>query len=392
MKLLIAGGGIAGLSAALCLQKAGYDVQVFEQAASFADIGAGVQCGANAVKVLDYLGLLAALEAVSVAPLRAEFVDYQSAEILHSIPFGENYQRRYGAPYLHVHRADLHDVMVRALNKRAPNSIVFNAPVTEYRESDNNVSVKLAGGREFTGDCLLACDGIRSRTRSQLLGATDARFTGNVAWRGVLPADRLPSDYMDKVVTNFIGRRKHMVIYYLRQQQLVNFVGVVENPNWKNDSWVVKSPWQALKADFAGWHPQVQSVIDAMDKDQCYRWALYDHKPLKNWSSKRVTLLGDAAHATLPFLASGAAMAIEDGRVLARALEQADDIERGLRLYQRNRFKRCAKIQRDSMRMSYLYRAPSKHLLKLAFSALALKPGGADGFLPDYDANTVELV
>jgi len=395
LKTLIAGAGIGGLTAALCLLKAGHDVRIFERATAFNEAGAGIQCGANALQVFDYLGLLTSIKALAVAPEGAEFRDHKSGKVIYQMPFGKYYEQQYGTPYLHIHRADLHQILLDEIQRLSPQSIELNAELMSFSESSDKVRITLADQRSFTGDCLIGCDGIKSRIRKQLHGDSQAVYTGNVAWRGIVPADQLPNDFMDKVVSNFVGPRKHMVIYYLRDQQLLNFVGVTETANLdttENTSWVTKSPWQELANDFTGWHPTVQTLIDAVDKNECYRWALFDHVPLKNWSSQRVTLLGDAAHATLPFMASGAAMAIEDARILQRALDQADNISEGLSLYQRNRYSRTAKIQRMSRQAGKLYHIPSKALLRTAFKALSLRPQRAEAFLPEYDANTIELV
>ena len=391
MNILIAGAGIGGLTAALCLQKSGHQVQLLEQAPEFTEVGAGIQCGANALRVLDYLGLKAEIEAIAVDPLRADFREHKTGAVLHSLTFGQDYAQRHGAPYLHVHRADLHQILANAFNDRAASAVTFNTTVASYIEQGDKVTVQTEDGRQFEGDCLVAADGVKSVIRDQLLGHRAPVFTGNIAWRGVVPADRLPADFMEKTVSNFVGANKHMVIYYLRRQQLVNFVGVVESDHWAEASWSQKAPWQELKNDFAGWHPTVQAVIDAVDKDQCYRWALHNHNPFDHWSSARVTLLGDAAHATLPFMASGAAMAIEDGRILQRALDQVSNVEQGLKLYQRNRLARTAKIQTMSTQMGRLYHIKKPFLLRMAFKALDLLPGKKDQFLPDYDANTVTI-
>jgi salicylate hydroxylase len=391
MKILVAGAGIGGLTAALCLQKTGHQVQLLEQAAEFSEVGAGIQCGANAIRVLDYLGLKDQIEAIAVDPLRADFREHKTGAVLHSLPFGQDYAQRHGAPYLHVHRADLHRILSNAFNARAASAVTFNATVASYNEQDDKVTVQTEDGRQFEGDCLVAADGVKSVIRDQLIGHREPVFTGNIAWRGVVPADRLPADFMEKTVSNFVGPNKHMVIYYLRQQQLVNFVGVVESDYWAQDSWTQKAPWQELKNDFAGWHPAVQAVIDAVDKDECYRWALHNHQSFSHWSSARVTLLGDAAHATLPFMASGAAMAIEDGRILQRSLDQVSNVEQGLKLYQRNRLARTAKVQAMSMQMGRLYHIKKPFLLRWAFKALSLLPGKKDQFLPNYDANTVTI-
>lgn len=404
MKILIAGGGIGGLTTALCLQKAGHEVRVFEQAPAFVEVGAGLQCGANVVAVLDYLGLREAAQACAVAPERAEFRDAFSGEVLYSAQFGQEYQAKYGAPYLHVHRADLQRILAQAVMANDPQSIELNAPVTRFTETPDSVQLSLPEGRHVEGDCLIGADGIKSQVRAQLFGNastnTSARFTGNVAWRGVVPVERLPADFMQTVVSNFVGPHKHMVIYYVRNKQLVNFVGVVESKQPQGDSWVQQAPWQELKDAFSGWHSTVQTVIDAMDKEACYRWDLYDHQPFDHWSSRRVTLLGDAAHATLPFMASGAAMAIEDARVLQRALDQqlgatdnpADGIAQGLQCYQRNRLVRTAKVQRDSVRFGKLYHLPNRLALKLAFKALRPIAQRKEAFLPSYNANTVLLM
>lgn len=391
MKILVAGAGIGGLTAALCLHKTGHQVQLLEQAAEFSEVGAGIQCGANAIRVLDYLGLKDQIEAIAVDPLRADFREHKTGAVLHSLPFGQDYAQRHGAPYLHVHRADLHRILSNAFNARAASAVTFNATVASYSEQDDKVTVQTEDGRQFEGDCLVAADGVKSVIRDQLLGHREPVFTGNIAWRGVVPADRLPADFMEKTVSNFVGPNKHMVIYYLRQQQLVNFVGVVESDYWAQDSWTQKAPWQELKNDFAGWHPAVQAVIDAVDKDECYRWALHNHQSFSHWSSARVTLLGDAAHATLPFMASGAAMAIEDGRILQRSLDQVSNVEQGLKLYQRNRLARTAKVQAMSTQMGRLYHIKKPLLLRWAFKALSLLPGKKDQFLPNYDANTVTI-
>ncbi|MBT8115509.1 MAG: FAD-dependent monooxygenase [Arenicella sp.] len=392
MKILIAGGGIGGLTAALCLQKSGHDVSVFEESSAFAEMGAGLQCGANALRVMDYLGLLGKIEKVSVAPQRLEFRDGFSGKPLYTTQLGEEYRERYGVPYLHVHRAHLHRVLEQALRHDSDGQLIMNARVKAYQQSAGSVEIKLADGRTFTGDCLIGADGVKSKLRHQLLGDTTPHFTGNVAWRGVVPADRLPDDFMDTIASNFMGPRKHMVIHYLHKRRQVNFVGVVENSDWREYSWVSKAPWRELKDDYKGWHPTVQAVIDAVDKERCYRWALHNHRPFENWSSERVTLLGDAAHSTLPYMASGAAMAIEDARILQRALDQAGEITAGFQLYQRNRFARTARIQKLSTRMGSLYHITNPLLLKLAFKSLQLVPGKRESFLPEYDANTVRLV
>ena len=420
IKVLIAGGGIGGLTAALCLQRAGFAVQVFEQAAELQAVGAGVQLGANAMAVLDYLGLSTALEPLIVKPDRIDFRAFDSGEVLYAMPLGQDYQQRYGAAYAHIHRADLHRVLCEAfcegpfwaegsfraegslsaegssLAKGSPaataGKLRLGARAVAYREEANGVVLELADGETIRGDLLIAADGIHSPLRDQLLGPSRPRWSGNIAWRGTFPASLLPEQFLPLQSANFVGPGKHLVIYPLRDRELVNFVGIVERPHHSETSWVTKAPKAELLADFAGWHPLVQAVIQAVSDDQCYRWALCDHCPASNWSSERVTLLGDAAHAALPFMASGAAMAMEDGRILQRALsQQPADIPAALQCYQRNRMARTAKVQGLSRRAGRLYHIPYGWLQRPLLRKLGLLSRRTRDFLPAYNANTVAL-
>jgi salicylate hydroxylase len=392
MKILVAGAGIGGLTAALCLQKAGHDVTVLEKSAKLSEVGAGIQCGANALQVLAYLGLRTALERSAVRPESAQFRDYKTGEVLHTLQFGAQYEARYQQPYLHVLRADLQKTLVEALDTRAPQSLMCKAGVVGYAENEDSVTVTLIDGRTLQGDLLIGADGIKSVVRENLLGVYQPKFTGHVAWRILVPAERLPQNWMDTVVTNFVGPKKHAVLYYVRNRSFANLVGVVENRRWQDESWVVSSPWSALKADFSGWHPTVQAIIDAADQESCYRWALTNHRPFKNWSSKRVTLLGDAAHATLPFMAAGAALAIEDARVLERALSQETCLAEALQLYQRNRQPRSAKIQKMSRQLGAIYHFDNRLMRKAVFQAIRIFAAKNEDFLPAYNANTIELI
>lgn len=395
MNVLIAGGGIGGLTAALCLLEEGHDVTVFEQSAKLSEIGAGIQLGANAVRVLYALGLRQKLDDIAVKPNRIDLRLYDTGEDLMRTALGSRYQTAYGAPYYHIHRGDLHQLLVDALRAKAPNAIELNAKCIGFEETAQGVSLKLSDGRIVTGDMLVGADGIHSTIRKQILGDTPANWTGCVAWRGTVPIERLPDGFMDKVVTNFVGPQKHVVLYYLRSMKLVNLVGVVENESWRDESWTVKAPWEELKADYHGWHDTVQTVIDALDRDECYRWALFNRLPVDNWSTHRATLLGDAAHATLPFMASGAAMAIEDGMILSRSVGKATSVPEALQCYQRNRLERTARIQTESTAMKALYHLPDGEAFRAAFAGqpthLDDSEPLATSWLGMYDPVTVDL-
>ncbi len=392
MNVVIAGAGIGGLTAALCLIKSGHTVRVVDRSREFLEQGAGIQCGANALRVMQYLGVLDSLMDLGVTPERIEFRDYRSGVMLHKMVLGQHYHDIYGAPYLHLHRADLHRVLLDAFDSSPDGKLSLNSKLTSFEEDQSAVEVSLSTGEKIGAELLVGADGINSQVRQQLIGDSSAKFTGNVAWRGIVPVEKLPNDWMDTIVSNFVGPKKHMVLYYLRNKKLANFVGVVENKNWTDNSWTAKAPWEELNRDFHDWHPTVRQIVHAVDRDSCFRWALYDHLPFKKWSSKRVTLLGDAAHATLPFMASGAAMAIEDGRILQRAIDQSNNLEDGLSLYQANRYKRTSRIQITSARAGTLYHFESGFMRKAAFTALNKVGARQESYLPDYDANTVKLV
>ena len=307
-KILIAGTGLGGLATAACLLQAGYDVEVYEQASKLGEIGAGIQLSAPAVKVLHNLGLENALKAVSVKPQAFEFRLYNTGEVLHKVPLAKTHEESHGAPYYHVHRSDLHQILANKVLELGPNSVHLNSEATGFTENNHNTFLHLADGRKVKGDILIGADGIKSAIRDQIVGVTPTDFTGQVAWRATVDVKKLPANFMEKIVAIWCGPKKHAVVYYLRSGELLNFVGCVENEKWQNESWTVKADWQELKDDFAGWNDEIQTIIDNIDKDQCYRWSMNNRVPIKNWRTNKAVVMGDAAHPTLPYMASGAFM------------------------------------------------------------------------------------
>jgi salicylate hydroxylase len=365
-KVLIVGAGLGGLAAASCLMKAGYDVEVYEQAPVLAEVGAGIQMSANPMHVLRYLGLEAEVSALGVRPGAYVFRLHDTGEVIQEFALSAEHERQHGAPYVQLHRADLHDLLAEAARKRKADVIHLDRRATGFTETERKVTLHLADGTNAEGDILIGADGLKSTIARQIVGEIPATYTGDAAWRITVPVERLPKPFLPQVMSVFMGPGGHVVCYYLRGGALLNFVGILETEE-SEESWTMKFPWERLKADFEGWHPAIQTIIDAVDRDQCYRWSLYNRPPVRNWSTRRATLLGDSAHATLPYLAQGAAMAIEDGAVLARALKQAPSIAEGLDLYQRNRVDRTARIVEQSTQNRRLFHLPSQQAIRAEF-------------------------
>ncbi len=389
--VLIAGAGLGGMAAAGCLLQKGYRVRVFEQAAELGEVGAGIHMSANAIKVLWQLGLADDIEKIGAKPKAYVFRLFHSGEILQTYELGEAHYRVNGAPYYQFHRADIHHLLARTVQRLDPEAIILNSAAEGFTQTGSTVVLHLSDGRREQGDVLIGADGIKSVIREQILGATEASFTGNVAWRILVPKERLGNDFMDRVMTVWVGPGAHAVTYYVRGGDLINFVGLVENPDWTNESWTVKSDWSEMRDDFAGWDSDIGRIIENGDKDQCYRWALFDRPAAKRWSQGHVTLLGDSAHPMLPYLAQGAVMAIEDAAVLTRCLDTFDSIEEALDVYQRNRIPRASRVVDESTDNARLYHLGSEEMFRAAFGSRKL---GAERnkWLYNYDALSVELV
>jgi salicylate hydroxylase len=389
-KVLIAGAGIGGLTAASCLMKAGYDVEVYEQAPKLSEIGAGIQLSANAMHVLNDLGLEEAVGNLSVRPAAYVFRLHDTGEIIGQFPLAEEHERLNGAPYNQLHRGDLHDLLAAKARDFDSAVVRLNRRAVGFEESAGGVKLFFADGSKAAGDLLIGADGVKSAVRAQIAGADQASYTGDAAWRLTLPSSRLPEDFMGRVMSVWMGPGAHVVCYYLRGGALLNFVGLVETDEVSEESWTAKFPWERLKADFAGWHEDIQAVIDKTDKDACYRWSLFYRPSIKQWSTRRATLLGDAVHATLPYLAQGAAMAIEDAAVLTRALQSTDSVADALRLYERNRIERTSRIVAGSTANRALFHMRDQEELRRAFAG---REEGAlrNAWLYSYNPLTVKL-
>ena len=340
-KILIAGGGIGGLTAALALQKRGFDVEVYEQASGLKEVGAGLQLSANCNRVLYELGLAEDLQRLSCEATGKEVRLWSTGDTWKLFDLGAQSVARYGYPYFTVYRPDLLSVLAAGVRACKPDAIQFGARAIGFEQDGDGVSLLLENGA-VRGDVLIGADGVHSRIRQGLFGADRPEFTGLMAWRGVIPMARLPERMRRMVGTNWVGPGGHVVNYPLRAGELMNFIGVRERGDWQVESWSVAGDIDEALADFSGWHEDIQLMLRAIDVP--YKWALMQRAPLPRWSVGRVSLLGDACHSTLPFLAQGAAMAIEDGFILARALAAYADACVALEHYEAARLSRTTRM------------------------------------------------
>lgn len=391
MKILIAGAGIAGLTLAGLLLRRGHDVEVFEQAERLTEIGAGLQVSANSGHVLRELGLEDDLRRLSYQPASWQMRTFLSGDVVNEIPLGGHHESLHGHPYCLIHRADLQELLLGAVRSVANEALQLGAQVSDFSETADGVSVDLSDGRKVDGDLLIGADGVKSAVRKQILGQDRPVYSGNSAWRGLIPAERLPKGFSAGTTTSFMGPGRHIVYYWLRGGSLLNFVAPVETDQPSEESWTTKHDWDELKSDFEGWHEDVQAVIDAVDRDACYRWALNIREPVSNWRSARAIVIGDAAHPTLPFIAQGAAMAIEDAMVLTRALDGARDIDQALDRFQDARIARTSRMVNGANRMSKMFHHPSEEALRQGMKDGADLAKDRDNWLYNYNPVTVDI-
>ncbi|WP_076858393.1 FAD-dependent monooxygenase [Bradyrhizobium mercantei] len=338
--IIIVGGGLGGLTAALALLRQGIKVTVLEQAEELRELGAGVQLSPNGTRVLSHLGLDDAMNAVSVAPQAKEIRLWNSGETWPLFDLGATAIAEFGHPYLMFHRGDLQMLLARAVLAASPSAIRLGAKVTDIIDDGQAPTAVLTDGERVSGLALVGADGIHSRVRSALFGDSRPSFTGCVAWRGTVASRSLPDRLSRAVGTNWVGPGRHVVTYPLRCGELINFVGVVERDAWETESWTARGDRADCAADFAGWHEDVHALIENIEVH--YRWALMSRPPIKQWSRGNIVLIGDAAHPMLPFMAQGAVMAIEDGMILARCFSHfASDPEKAIASFKAARIERA---------------------------------------------------
>jgi salicylate hydroxylase len=341
-RIAIAGAGIAGLTTALALLQQGFEVDVFEQASQMGELGAGLQISPNGSRVLLSLDLGEPLLACVCQARGKEIRMWDTGQRWKLFDLGDDCLARFGAPYWMVHRGDLHRVLLDAFEARSDRPVRLNARVVQARSTASGVTFELNDGSQHSARALLAADGVHSVLREQLLGEDKAQFTGLLAWRGLVPVERVSEHLRAQVGTNWVGPGAHVITYPVRGGALMNVVGIIEREGWRSESWTERGTHAELLQDFGHWHADVCELMSAIE--QPFKWALLGRAPQTGWAQGHIGLLGDAAHPTLPFLAQGANMAIEDAAVMARCLALDEPTEHALARFEKLRWQRTADI------------------------------------------------
>jgi salicylate hydroxylase len=348
--IAIVGGGIGGLAAALGLLRRGIDVDVYEQAAELREFGAGAQISANGTHVLHWLGLKEALEQVQVLPAGKAIRLWNTGQSWKLFDLGMESIERYGYPYITIHRGDLQGVIAQAVLKEKPGAIHLNHRCVGIEQAADHIELKFADAEPVRAKVAIGADGVHSVLRAQLFGSSKPQFCGITAWRGVIPMERVPETISRTIGTNWVGPGGHVVHYPLRAGKLLNFVGMGERTDWTGEGWNVRGTTAEVLNDFRGWHPDIHALIRNVEVP--YKWALALRPTMPAWSRGRCTLLGDACHPMVPFLAQGAVMALEDGCVLARCLEKnPSDHETAFARYEAARRERANTVVKGSADM-----------------------------------------
>lgn len=354
MKVAVAGGGVGGLTAAIALARQGIDVEVYEQAPALNVVGASLQLGPNALRLMDELGMLSGLREIGVRPDAVEFIRWDDGSLLLHMPMGSGMEEHFGAPQLDFFRPDLHRLLADAL---APGVLRFGAQVMTVEPSRDHVTLAFADGSEVDADVAIAADGIRSPIRQQVFGVEDPVFSGTVVYRGVAPRARAIELHPEHVNLYWLGPYRHGVSYWISSGELLAVNCAVQHAEWSQESWTLQAPVEEAVAYFEGWEDSLLARIQACDF--LLRGAVFVRRPLEHWSKERVALLGDAAHAMEPFQAQGAAQAVEDAYVLAACLADArDDPVAALARYEAIRRERAEELQASSHQAANVFYLP----------------------------------
>jgi len=341
--ILISGGGLGGLAAAIALAEHGFDVTVLEKAAEFTEIGYGIQMGPNATRILKKYGLWETVAPTAVFPEAMVFLDAVDMQEWARVNFNDAFQARFRHPYIEIHRRDLLGAWLAACERHPRVTLLTSKGLKSVHDHGSHVEVECEDGSRFSGRCLVGADGLLSPTRAYVAGEAEPRVTGFLAYRGVIPIGKVMDHTYDRCVIGWFGHNIHLVQYALRAGDVLNNVAVFGSPAFARGEAAFGSPAE-MEAMFRTAHPKVQEMLQYISRDR--NWMMRDREPIKNWTRGNVTLLGDAAHPTLQYLAQGACMAFEDAVVLAgRLAASPDDPNRAFLSYQEARYLRTARVQ-----------------------------------------------
>jgi salicylate hydroxylase len=381
LRIAIAGAGISGLVAARALQRFGFRPRIYEQAAQLGEVGAGLTISPNATHVLNAIGLGPVLAAHGMQPAKGGVKDWRTGQLVVSIHRGDEMLQRYGAGYFQIHRADLHGALASAVEEADPGCIEAGRAIVDFDDAPTGVTLRFADGAAARADVLIGADGVRSTVRARLFGADRPRFTGYIAFRGLVPMSRLPPGIIEPTSCLSTGPDRSFTRYLIRGGTLVNFVGLAQRDGWREEGWSIASSREEMLAEYADWYPDVRTIISSTPDGALFKWALFDREPLPAWTSGRVTLLGDAAHPMLPFLGQGAAMGIEDGMVLARAFAAVSDAGEAFARYEAARRERTTWVMQKSRETGLAYhsgaptsREPARHPSAESLGLMAYNP------------------
>src|SRR5438105_1006494 len=389
-RIAVIGGGIGGLTAGLSLRRAGFEVDVYEQAPALTHIGGGINMGPNAARILIRLGLGDGLLRDGVRPLSTHQRRWDDGRTLQRAPLNPQCEELYGAPHVTIHRADLLAVISAGFPAER---IHLGHRLIGLAETGDRVEAWFDNGVRISPDILVGADGIHSAVRAALFGEEAPQFAGCVAYRGLVPVERVVGLGLELGSQSWVGPGGHLVHYFVSRGQLLNFVGWTEHDEWNREDWTDRATVARALAAFDGWHPQVQRIIAAAD--ECFIWALFDRDPLPRWSVGRTTLLGDACHPMYPFMGQGAAMAIEDGAALAACLRTIGDPTEALLRYERLRLPRVTRLQamsRANKTRFHLRDGPAQQARDAEWAKAGDRSPNARRWLYEYDPGDVKPV
>jgi len=393
MKIAIVGGGIGGLTAALTLSQNPYDITVFERSAGIREIGAGVQISPNAGRLLHSLGLGAAYSEISVNPHRVVLRRWEDDSIIRATDLDESFISQHQVPLANVARNELVEIIGNAVAARANVTLKFSTHVVAVEPGESSSVVLFSDGSSQTFDIVIGADGIHSVVRPCVGGVDKPRFSGSAAYRALVPRSAVEDLPID--VTNRMGPDRHVVSYFIgRNRSHLNLVCISPEDSWESESWTEQGTMEDLYSRFEGWSFDFLSLLGRVE-EPVFRWALYDREPLEQWGIGTTTLLGDACHPMLPFMAQGSCQAIEDAVVLARCLSDVStsDAVSALRRYEDARQGRTAQVQTSSLMNRDLFHMVDGQEQRDRDMIFSISPPGMSilDWVYEYDALTISI-